>query len=90
MKGDVMNMGCCNGGYHEFNLDWFIKRFKEIENQMENDFEKALNAYMEKYFNNIMINAIYNEDTETISLSKEMKINGRYHSVENNKLIISG
>lgn len=26
-----MNMGCCNGGYHEFNLDWFIKRFNEIQ-----------------------------------------------------------
>ena len=23
-------MACCNG-YHEFNLDWFIKRFKEIQ-----------------------------------------------------------
>ena len=28
-------MGCCNGGYHEFNLDWFIKRFKEIEKEWD-------------------------------------------------------
>lgn len=28
-----MNMGCCNGGYHEFNLDWFLKRFKEVEEE---------------------------------------------------------
>ena len=30
-----MNMGCCNGGYHEFNLDWFIQRFKEIEKEWD-------------------------------------------------------
>lgn len=28
-------MGCCNGGYHEFNLDWFLKRFKEIEEEWD-------------------------------------------------------
>lgn len=28
-------MGCCNGGYHEFNLDWFIQRFKEIEKEWD-------------------------------------------------------
>lgn len=30
-----MNMVCCNGGYHEFNLDWFIARFKEIEGEWD-------------------------------------------------------
>lgn len=30
MKGDLMNMGCCNGGYHEFNLDWFLNEFKKV------------------------------------------------------------
>ena len=25
-----MNMGCCNGGYHEFNLDWFLNEFKKV------------------------------------------------------------
>lgn len=30
-----MNMGCCNGGYHEFNLDWFIKRFNEIQSEWD-------------------------------------------------------
>lgn len=25
-----MNMGCCNGGYHEFNLDWFLTEFKKV------------------------------------------------------------
>lgn len=28
-------MGCCNGGYHEFNLDWFLTRFKEIESEWD-------------------------------------------------------
>lgn len=28
-------MGCCNGGYHEFNLDWFLARFKEIESEWD-------------------------------------------------------
>lgn len=30
-----MSMGCCNGGYHEFNLDWFISRFKEVEGEWD-------------------------------------------------------
>lgn len=30
-----MNMACCNGGYHEFNLDWFIKRFNEIQTEWD-------------------------------------------------------
>lgn len=28
-------MACCNGGYHEFNLDWFLSRFKEIESEWD-------------------------------------------------------
>ena len=43
MKGDVMNMGCCSGGYHEFNLDWFINRFKEIDSEIE-EFLKKFDA----------------------------------------------
>ena len=38
-----MNMGCCSGGYHEFNLDWFINRFKEIDSEIE-EFLKKFDA----------------------------------------------
>ena len=40
-----MSMGCCNGGYHEFNLDWFIKRFKEIESEWDGTKEWLKNWY---------------------------------------------
>ena len=40
-----MSMACCNGGYHEFNLDWFIKRFKEIELEWDGTKEWLKNWY---------------------------------------------
>lgn len=45
-----MNMGCCNEGYHEFNLDWFIKRFKEIESEWDGTKE-----WLKNWFENLDI-----------------------------------
>ena len=29
-----MHMGCCNHGYHEFNLDWFMEQFRQLWNKV--------------------------------------------------------
>ena len=40
-------MACCNG-YHEFNLDWLIERFKEIEDEW-NGTEEWLQNWVESF-----------------------------------------
>lgn len=82
-------MGCCscNAGYHEFNLDWFIKRFKEIETKFDTDFEKTMAEYFNLYFDKIMIEAMY-EDPETLVLKKELKITNAEHYVVNTAFIV--
>lgn len=59
-------MGCCD--YHEFNLGWFLKQFKEMQDKMDNDFQVALNEFMQQYFNSVMVDAAYNREQERITL----------------------
>lgn len=80
-------MGCCNGGYHEFNLDWFIKRFKEIEDKFDINFEQTMKEYFNLYFDKIMIDAMY-EEPETLVLKKELKITNAEHYVVNTAFIV--
>lgn len=82
-----MNMVCCNGGYHEFSLDWFIKRFNELEEKFDKNFEQTMENYFNQYFNKIMIDAMY-EDPETLVLKKEMKINNAEHFVNDSSFIV--
>lgn len=80
-------MGCCNGGYHEFNLDWFIKRFNELEEKFNKNFEQTMEFFFNQYFDKIMIDAMY-EDPETLVLKKEMKINNAEHFVHDSSFIV--
>lgn len=63
-------MGCCPLNYQEMNVDWVIKTVAEMYEKMQNDFEQALDEYMEKYFTNVLINATYDPNTETIILAE--------------------
>lgn len=58
-------MGLCR--YHDSDVYWIHKRLNEMEKLMANDFQLALN----QFFNSFMMDAIYSEDTETITLEKE-------------------
>lgn len=52
---------------HELNLDWILKKIKEFDETLDSIVaEKA-----QEYFNQIFINAVYDEATETITLSIE-------------------
>lgn len=81
-----MNMGCCSG-YHEFNLDWFIRRFKELEDKFDKDFESTMEQYFNQYFDKIMIDALY-EEPETLVLRKEMRVTNAEHYVDNMSFIV--
>lgn len=63
-------MGCTPLNYQEMNVDWVIKTVAEMYEKMQNDFEQALDEYMEKYFTNVLISATYDPNTETIILAE--------------------
>lgn len=58
-------MGLCR--YHDSDVYLIYKRLNEMEELMANEFQLALN----QFFNSFMMDAIYSEDTETITLEKE-------------------
>lgn len=66
---------CCNG-YQDTDIMWAVNYIKQFKDSQENDFKDALDEYMNKYFNSFMMNAIYNEETETITLQQELIADG--------------
>lgn len=65
-------MGCCNcAGYHDSDIGYWVNWIKEFQQSQANDFQIALENYMNQFFNQVMINAIYDEGSETITLRRE-------------------
>lgn len=58
-------MGLCR--YHDSDVYWIYKRLNDIEDLMANEFQLALN----QFFNSFMMNAIYDQGSETITLKKK-------------------
>ena len=78
--------------FHELNLDWILSKIKEFQNWFDNlNVEDEIKAEVDKYFNQVMIQAIYDEQTETITLEKELSGDG-VHVYDSSKqsIIIGG
>ena len=78
--------------FHELNLDWVLSKIKEFQNWFDNlNVEDEIKAEVDKYFNQVMIQAIYDEQTETITLAKELSGDG-VHVYDSSKqsIIIGG
>ena len=52
------------------NLDWFLDEFLKIKDITGDVMTERLQKLIDQRFNDLMINAIYNSDTETIILMK--------------------
>lgn len=50
--------------------------------QMEKWISENLEGAINEYFNKIMVDAIYDEDTETITLKKEISVKANTHTYE--------
>lgn len=48
-------------------------KMNEIVDFINTNIDKALTEYIDAQFNNLIINAIYDESTETITLKKDVK-----------------
>ena len=63
--------------FHELNLDWILKQIKEFRTWFDNlDVEDEIKKEVDKYFNSVMMQAIYDAETKTITLQKELKGDG--------------
>lgn len=66
-----------NTNFHELNLDWILAQIKEFRSWFDNlNVEDEINAKVDKYFNSVMIQAIYNKDSKTITLQKQLSGDG--------------
>lgn len=81
-----------NTNFHELNLDWILKQIKEFRAWFDNlDVEGEIKAQVDKYFNNVMIQAIYDRDSKTITLQKELSGDGVHtYDPEEKSMIIGG
>lgn len=64
--------------YYE-ELSKLVNKMNEIIDAINEDYSKLIKEYLDKYFDSIMIDASYNESTETLILSKEISSAGSEH-----------
>lgn len=64
-----MSLCGCNG-FTETDIMWAINYIKNFKDSQEDDFKKALDIYMNTFFNSYQIGAIYDEDSKTIYLAQ--------------------
>lgn len=78
--------------FHELNLDWVLTKIQEFQTFFDNlNVEDEIKKEVDKYFNEVMIQAIYDEDTETITLTKELSGDGTHvYNVDERAIVIGG
>lgn len=54
--------------FHDMNLDWIIKTVKDLKNIIDNNLDDMIREQLDKLF----IDAMYDEDTETLILTLGM------------------
>lgn len=72
---------CGSAGFQNVDLTWLINFIKEFRSEQENDFRKALDIYMEKYFNTFMMDATYDSASKTIILSQVPTVSTASHAL---------
>lgn len=56
--------------FHELNQDWIIQTVKNLDQQVNNLSVEGIKSYIDQYFNQLMINATYDAQKETIILQR--------------------
>lgn len=84
-----MSLCGCNG-FQQTDIMWAVNYIKEFRESQEDDFKKALDSYMNEYFNSFMMDAVYSEDRETITLEKIDVVANATHAYDasNNSMVI--
>lgn len=58
---------------HQLNLDWILAELKKFNDWVEGSATEDIKNFINNQFNNIMINASYNAETETLTLFMDKK-----------------
>lgn len=59
--------------YQNMNLDWFLNEFLRVKDIADGVLTDRLIELIDKRFNELMINALYDPKTETIVLKKGVR-----------------
>lgn len=85
-----MIFGYPNSSTEVRNLDWCIRTVEELQQKVDNLMSDKLDEVIDNYFNKVMIDAIYDPVTETITLKKELVVGDGIHTynAETNTMMI--
>lgn len=61
------------------NADWMLKTVSDLDAKVNNLLDGGIESALDEYFNSIMIDAIYDPITETITLKKELVVGDGDH-----------
>lgn len=79
---------CWGAGFQNVDLTWLLNFIKEFRSEQEDDFKKALDVYMEKYFNTYMMDAVYDARTKTIILSQVPTVSAASHALTDKRTVL--
>lgn len=80
-----------NTNFHELNLDWILAQIKEFRAWFDNlNVEDEIKSQVDKYFNSVMVQAIYDKENETIILQKQLSGDGVHTYDALNKTMVIG
>lgn len=65
--------------FQELNLDWIIKKVKELDYKVGVDLENTIGRYLDKHLSSIVAGAMYAEDDEMIVLTIPIQTGGENH-----------
>ena len=61
------------------NLDWLLRTVEKLRIDVEELINGGMSRLIDEYFNKVMVDAIYDEETETITLKKELIVGDGNH-----------
>lgn len=59
--------------FHQLNLDWILNEVKRVTDWIDNTASEDIQNIINQKFNNLMLDAMYIEETETLVLSLKEK-----------------
>lgn len=59
--------------FHQLNLDWILSQIKRMTDWIDNTASEDIQNIINQKFNELMLDAAYDEDTETITLALKTK-----------------
>lgn len=59
--------------FHQLNLDWILSQMRRMTDWIENTASEDIQNLINQKFNELMLDAAYDEDTETITLALKTK-----------------